>query len=274
MKFCLFALLMSAFTVSGQTFERKAVSVVSQRSIYLNGGVNASFGGKSRTTIPITLPENTVSWYYSFSTTPGQSGAQNLNLLAQLAALAIDPTGLTSDIVSLIKIPSGSAIIEAYLMDQENSDAFLRKVDLNGGTYSFYREGTLTNTKHAVVPINNFPQGTHYLGLKNPSEIDGVNIYLEVVAIVLEESEQESEAVAMGNLGWKAFERGDYNKCIELSKKALEIDNTLGVFQFNIALSYLILGQTKIALDEYVKAIGITKKQMSLRIHSKVQLRI
>ena len=246
-----------------QNIKYTAKTIIEPRNIYLNGGARASMGGKSRTVIPIQLPPNTYAWYYSFSTTPGASGIQNLNLLAQLSTIALNPIGLTSAITSNIKVPQGSYSIDAYLLDQSNSDLFAQKVDNNGGRFSCYRDGVVTNTRQAVVAINNEKQGVYYLGLKNPSAFDGVNITVEVVAIVAEKessTEEQSEAITFGNLGWKAFQRGDYDKCLELSKQALSLDNTLGYVYFNIGLSQLMKGQNSEAIATYTKAIAVAKK--------------
>lgn len=259
---------LATFNLTAQTIKTKqsVKTIIQQRNIYLNGGARATFGGKSRTTIQIPLPEGTTSWYYSFSTTPGESGTKNLKLFTQLSSLALDPTGITKAALSNIEVPAGSGSIDVYLLDQSNSDLFLDKVDNIGGTFYYKREGSAFNTKQALVEVINFNKGIFYLGLKNPSSMDGVNIQIEVVAViekVEEQTEEQSQAFTMGNLAWKAFERGDYDKCISLSKNALELDNSLGFIHFNIALSYLIKGQDTEATTAYTKAISVTKKSIA-----------
>ena len=68
------------------------------------------------------------------------------------------------------------------------------------------------------------------------------------------------QAITTGNLGWKSLERGEYNRCIELSKKALELDNTLVFVHYNLGLAYLLKGQSSDAIRVYTKAITLTKK--------------
>ncbi len=238
-------------------------TVIQERTVSLNGGANASVGGQSRTVIPITLPPNTISWYYSFSTKSGFSGLENLKLFTQLYTMALSPTGITNNLISNIQVPQGAMGADIYLLDQQNSDLFTQKADLNGSTYSYYREGTVTNTNQGVVPIYNALQGAYYLGLKNPSTFTGISITIEVVALVEEveqQTEEESEAITLGNLGWSAFERGDYEKCLSLSNQALKIDNSLGYVHFNVALCHLIKGENDTAISKYVKAISIAKK--------------
>lgn len=51
---------------------------------------------------------------------------------------------------------------------------------------------------------------------------------------------QDPTAIEFGNKGWKEFELGNYNECLNYSRKALEINNTLWFAQFNVSLVYLI----------------------------------
>src|SRR5438874_2361592 len=94
--------LHSVFLSLGQTVQktRKAVQVMPQQTFYLNGGLRASFGGKSRTYYQIDLPNNTVEWYYMFSTASAENkDAGSVNLVPQLSRI-FDPTGLTSIVAS------------------------------------------------------------------------------------------------------------------------------------------------------------------------------
>lgn len=166
------------------TIQKKIEVVVPQRNVYLNGGARSSVGGKSRLIIPVQLPKGTVNWYYSFSTSPGESGTENLNLMAQLSALTLAPSGITKTTLSNIKIPSGSSSIDVYLFDQTNAEAFIQKVDNNGGTLYFSRESSVFNTRQAIVAIQTNIGNQFYIGLKNPSMLDGVNVLIEVVAEV------------------------------------------------------------------------------------------
>lgn len=91
----LFFISMFQFGFS-QEFEtvRETKKLIDSRDIYLNGGMRAEFGGKSRTSIKVDLPPNTVEWYYSFTTTEGGNGTENLNLAIQLSRILVDPSGL------------------------------------------------------------------------------------------------------------------------------------------------------------------------------------
>lgn len=261
LKFSLAALLMLlSFETYSQSTKKsqKIIKVVQERSIYLNGGTRAIFGGKSRVTIPVSLPEGTISWYYSFTTSPGESGTANLNLFAQLSSIVLDPSGITKASLSQINIPEGSNSLDVYLIDQDNKSLFEEKEP-----FRHYPTGAVENTKSAIVDVNEPNSGSYYLGLKNPSSLDGLNVQIEVVALVqteIKQTDEESEAITTGNLGWKSLERGEYNRCIELSKKALELDNTLVFVHYNLGLAYLLKGQSSDAIRVYTKAITLTKK--------------
>ncbi|WP_298426143.1 hypothetical protein [uncultured Kordia sp.] len=243
----------------------ETIEVIKTRSIYLNGGLRSQFGGKSRIYIPIDLPKNTVKWYYSFSTKKGKSGIQNLNLALQLSSMILDPSTLTSQVTSQLKIPEGSSSVDIYLTDKENIDKFIRKEDNDGAVLYYYEEGTISNTKSAIVEIDDTNSGTVYLGLKNPSASSGVNISIEVVAIIenrvlIEKSDGQQKAELYGDLGWTQFEKGNYQKCIEYSDKANN-EFELGWVLANKGLAQLMLNKESDAMETYINAITLIKKQ-------------
>ena len=245
--------------------ERKAVQVMSSQNIYLNGGNFATFaGGKSRTWVNVSLPVNTVEWYYSFSTTEEKSTAASINLLSQLTRL-IDPSGETAIVTSLIMTPTGTAYCDVQLMDRPNADAFLRKVDNFGGTYSYYPDGSRDNYKQGTVQIKGRNCGNFCLGFKNPAMSQGISITFEVVAIVeetkiIEKTELQQKAAMYGSLGWKAYQKGDIDQCYNLSMKAIELDPSLGWVNNNIGLVQLAKNNYADAIESYSKAITNYKK--------------
>lgn len=162
--------------------EKTTKTIIQQRSIYLNGSARGSVGGKSRVVVPFDLPQNTVECYYSFSTSAGTSGTKNLNLALQLSTLLVDYTGTTASLMNQVKVPSGSNSIDVYLMNSENQTAFM-----NGESFLYISKGTIENTKQAVVQIDYVKNGRWHLGLKNPNTWDGVNILIEITAIVQNE---------------------------------------------------------------------------------------
>ncbi|MFS4469580.1 tetratricopeptide repeat protein [Maribacter sp. 2210JD10-5] len=250
-----------------QQFEAKRVEkiLIQNRSVYLKGGFRASFSGASRISIKVDLPPNTIEWYYSFSTSKGQSATKNLGLGLQLASLLADTSTLTSSLLSKINVPTGEAHADIYLCDELNIDEFIKKVDNHGGTYSFYREGTVKSTKQAVVQIDDITSGTWYLGIKNPSTSTGLNINIEVVAIVeertiIEKTENQQKAELYGNLAMSHYNNGEYEKCIEYCDKAI-LEYELGQVLVNKGLALLMIGKESEATELFIDAISVIKKE-------------
>lgn len=265
-KYVLFILLISQFVTSQEVeVQREALQLIENRALYLNGGLNATFGGNSRAFIKIDLPPNTVEWYYTFSTSQGKSGTKNLTLAIQLASMLADPTGLSSKAVSAFSIPNGETSADIFLLNQANLKGFREKYDQNGGTFSFISEGTVQNVKQAVVKIDDVKSGTWYLGLRNPSTTTGLNLNIEVVAItetkvLIPKSDKQQKAELYTNLGWTQFENGNYQKCIEYCDKA-NAETEIGITYANKGLALLMLGKDSEAMDIYITAITLIKKQ-------------
>ncbi len=319
---------------------RKVVQVMPQQSFYLNGGLRATFGGKSRTYYKIDLPKNTIEWYYTFTTQEGNvTNSAALNLVPQLTRL-FDPSGATALAASAIIAPTGSNSCDIYLMDRQNADAFVAKVDNTGGGFTYTISGSRENFRNGTIQIRDVVKGSYFLGFKNPSTSTGISVAFEVAAVVEEivvnnnewsndtkgrlystfyqnlknqniddeiakdlanclmekissqktpaeydkmiqgerdmfvsnlysscserykeqRTLEQEKAITYGNLGWKHFENGDLDKCIEYSKKALIIDNTLGSVKANLGLCYLIKGDEGTATDYYIEAIGDIRK--------------
>ena len=193
-KLNLLLILLLPLMIFGQN---KAVTIV-KKTVTLNG--------KSRNVIPISLPANTLEWYYSFTTSRNNNGAQMLNLAENLTAKlalaytgpigsVISSTGITDKVLASIQIPPGSSNIDVYLCDEYNINLFINKNNFFWSTlYS-----TL-NTKEGLVQIKTDDYTSYFLGIKNPSLLSAVDVSIEVVAIV----------------GWdKEFKDHFYNGCID-----------------------------------------------------------
>ncbi|KGO79689.1 hypothetical protein Q763_12625 [Flavobacterium beibuense F44-8] len=239
-----------AFHCFAQSLE--TVTLIKQRSYFLNGGLHATTaGGKSRETIKVDLPPNTKSWYYSFYTAASEDGTELLNLGVQIAASIYGGTAGTS-IASSIKVPNGSGAADIYILTTDSRDAFLKKQDNN---WRFYKDISLLNTLQAVQYVDVDFGNSFYIGMKNPSSLTGIAIYIEVVALVEKPDSDYEKGVMYGNLGWVAFEKGDFDKCLELSNKALGYDAGLYYVRFNIALVKLLQSSDD-CLESYIDAIA------------------
>ena len=162
----------------------KVVNVASKQEFYVNSGSNALLkGGKSRVTIPINLPKNTVKWYYQVSSfrdkTIIEKVSNQMNLVSDLSKL-FDSSGSIETSLKLLSNPPGANYCDIYLIDANNYSNFLSKKP-----FSHYPIGTRENIKSANVEITtNFNQ-LMYLGIKNPDRFYGVNVIIKIAAIVL-----------------------------------------------------------------------------------------
>jgi len=161
----------------------KVVPIITKQAFYLNGGARAMFGGKSREFLQVDIPPNTVEWYYSITTAPQKSGPSNTNLTGQLVKLLVPDIGIASTVVSSIIAPSGSGACDVFLMTNPNEvNKFLAKQPFNGVIGRDSRENYISG----VVQIKDLLAGSCFLTLRNPSGMDGINVTIEVTAIVKE----------------------------------------------------------------------------------------
>lgn len=71
---------------------------------------------------------------------------------------------------------------------------------------------------------------------------------------------------AFGSAGWIYYLKGNYKKCIEFSEKAIRLDSTALYAHYNIALSYLCLGEVEKSKLKYEQTIELNKN-LSQKIH-------
>lgn len=176
-------LLLSTVTHAQITDVEVRTKVISEESvIVLNGKLrDAVAGGQSRVAIPLDVPHGTIEWYYSFTTAEGKQGTKNLNLAIQLSSLVIDPSGVSAKILSRLEVPGGTNAINVYVLSPENKQLFL-----DGDDFQEVEIGSLSSTKEGITKVAGTAPGRWYLGLQNPSALDGVNVTIEAVAIVTE----------------------------------------------------------------------------------------
>jgi tetratricopeptide (TPR) repeat protein len=266
--FVLFLVLLSiTFESLAQDYTEKAVQVISPETFVLNSENNALFSdGVNKIVYSIKLPANTIRWFYVYSASRNKEKIQdvkNSSKLFSTLSKAIDNGGTTAAAISIISTPPGYDYCNVYLLSS-NKDASTFK-NTNDQFYHF-SDCSRKNLSSGKVEVSASYSviGTQYLGFQNPSSAFALNCYLEVVAIVSEEkvvvkTDDQSKGVLYGNLGWKAFENKDIDKCLELSLKALQFDPSLAYVKFNIALVYLVKGDSK-STDAYIDGIVKAKK--------------
>ncbi len=182
---CLISILVQSQV---QTKKQKVIQILEPQTFYLNGGAKSAFGGNSRIGFKIDLPPNTLEWYYAFTTEPNENKEQNIQLENQLR-LILSTTSLSNSLISLIKIPKGIGLIDVYLTDRKGYDIFFEKDFWGIWKYkspNYNIEGSVASAKDGKVKIDDVKQGTHFLVIRNTSSREGINVKLEVVAIVEE----------------------------------------------------------------------------------------
>jgi hypothetical protein len=160
----------------------KVVPVISKETFTLNSGSRALIGGRSRIDLPVELPPNTVEWYYALTTSPERAPAPNIGLMGQLIKL-VTPSGIASTVMSALMTPGGSGSCDVFLFaDQGNLNRFLAKQP----QFAYLMSGTRQNFNQGAVQIRDAVKGNFFLGLRNPSGLAGVQVTVEVCAIVKE----------------------------------------------------------------------------------------
>ncbi|MBS1687826.1 MAG: hypothetical protein JSS96_03815 [Bacteroidetes bacterium] len=182
--FCLF--LFISFQGYSQSDE-VAIQVVAPEQFFVNSATNLT--GNSRHITQIKLPPNTVKWYYSFSAYRNpidiQRTAAEFNLFAQLSRL-IDETGTTANAISLLSKPPGSNYCDVFLL---NSPYDVENFEKKREPCHYYREGSVTSLESGLIEVTDVSRlyGVQYLGFRNQSMTNGININLQVVAIIRKE---------------------------------------------------------------------------------------
>lgn len=167
----------------------EAVSIQSPNDFWINSTSNEAFkGGKSRIIVPVSLPQNTVEWYYIVSAYRDpevvEGTKSSFNLLGQIAGLITQTNGINFAI-NLLTFPPGADYCDVYLLDLTNQQYFLQKADLKPeGTFRYILQGSRSNIKSGAVRIDCCLEGQWYLGIKNPDSYHGESVIIEAVAIV------------------------------------------------------------------------------------------
>ena len=170
----------------------KVVPVVTSHSFYLKGGSRATVGNSSRQVLPIDLPPNTVEWYYTVSTTNNRKQSLNSDLTLQLDKLLIPDLGITSDALSVISVPGGTGICDVYVMTNPNE---VNKYVNKQPAASFLMNDSRQNYISGIIQVKDFLYGSCFLVLRNPSASQGLNVTVEVTAIVLATAVSSSTAM-------------------------------------------------------------------------------
>lgn len=170
----------------------EVASVESPGLHWLNSLSNAYIrGGSDRILLPVSLPDNTVEWYYTVSASRDrESISQNLRTISLVRDVAkaivsgnVAATALNFSF-QLITQPPGSDYCDVYLLQEQG-----RKLFANGEEeFPFLQEGSRENVSSAKVRIKGNEQRQYYLALRNRDTFNGLAVGIEIVALVAKES--------------------------------------------------------------------------------------
>lgn len=182
--FCLMLIALNSALSFAQTTKPlyKVVPIVTSHSFYLKGGSRAMTANSSRQVLPINLPANTVEWYYTITTTNNRKESSNSDLTGQMDKLLIPEFGITSDALSVIAVPGGSGICDVYVMTNPHE---VNKYISKQPAVSFLMNDSRQNFSSGLVQVKDYRYGSCFLVMRNPSSYQGLNVTVEVTAIVL-----------------------------------------------------------------------------------------
>lgn len=159
----------------------QVVTVSAAQNFYLDSRIVSNINGRSRLTIPVNLPEGTVKWFYSFAAVESKNEPLEwVGLAGQLTKL-YDRTGIASEVINRLVKPTGTSSCDIYVLNTEGISTFLNKTDEN---FSYDKENSRLNFTGGVVEVP-FKTSNIVLGLSNPSVKSGINLKVEVTALVV-----------------------------------------------------------------------------------------
>ncbi len=158
----------------------KVVTVLSPQNFYLDSRFISNINGRSRLAIPIKLPENTVKCFFSFAAHESKNETLHWVSLAGQLTRIIDKTGISAHFIEALINPIGTAVCDIYVIDTAQIKSFENKEDKN---WTFDKLSARKNITSGITEINpNF--NIIAIAFNNPSLKSGINIQLEVSAIV------------------------------------------------------------------------------------------
>tara|TARA_R110002012_G_scaffold263456_1_gene446346 strand:+ start:191949 stop:192902 length:954 start_codon:yes stop_codon:yes gene_type:complete len=158
------------------------IQTVQNEKFYINSTSNALLkGGKNRIIVPVNPPENTKAWYYVFTASREENDIKNtlssFDLASQLTKFIKEDSAIQSA-VSNLSPPPGANICDIYLIQSDiEAELFKEKEDFTANL-----EGSRENFKSGIVKISNSQKS--YLGIRNPDNLYGIHIAVEIIAIV------------------------------------------------------------------------------------------
>lgn len=199
----------------------QVVTVAPAQNFYLDSRIVSNLNGRSRLVVPVSLPEGTVKWYYSFAATDSKGEPLEwVGLAGQLTKL-VDRTGIASELINRLVKPSGTASCDIYVLDTEGVKAFEAKDDK---ALVYDKEVARLNMTGGVVEVG-LKNSKPFLGFSNPSVKSGINVKIEITALV-DKSNKAELALQKQNTWSKTAKNELFNRMSYFfdGKKSMETD--------------------------------------------------
>lgn len=255
---------------SAQTVIREVVPIQQEQTFLLESGASATLYGRSRQLLKVTLPPGTVSWYYAVTTQSKTNASINLLGLASQLSRMVDPTGITSVALNALNTPQGQQSCDVYVITSAQSRKYFEeKADQALFKRKQFLYDTVTSRlgfKGGIVQDQRWKKGSFYLGLRNPSAFENVQLTVEVVAIV----EKVIPAIAADSLKWQIQERmadkllasGDSVLALEAYNQLLQVQpnkHLLRVKRFGLQLNKSANPNLQ---QEFVELLSLRSKKL------------
>lgn len=169
-------------TTQFRRIEKLETIPLQNEKFYLNSTSNALLkGGKNRIVFPVNLPKGTKEWYYVFTASRNEADIKNtlstFNLASHLTKYIDEDASLQKSVTSLSP-PPGAHICDIYTIENEvNAKLFKEKED-----FEYTLDGSRENYKSGIVTVKG--QTKSYLGIRNPDNVYGIHIGVEIIAVV------------------------------------------------------------------------------------------
>ncbi len=194
MKNLLLALLVfcATFQSNAQTSRQDymVVPIISQQSFYLKAASVNKRHSSSGQILQVNLPANTVAWYYTVTTRTGHGQFSNSDLTGQLVKMVDPASGITNK--ASVRVSAGSGLCDVYLM---TNPLEVNKYINNRPAVSFLMNDSREHYISGAVMVKDFLDGSCFLVIRNPNSSGGVNVNIEVTAIVLSSTVGSSMAM-------------------------------------------------------------------------------
>lgn len=141
--------------------------------------------GRSRVVLPVNLPPGTVAVFYTVQTSHKQAPGF-IDLAAKVAmAIRNNPIKTTVNLLGIcenIRGTVGDGVADVYYLDADNVPGFSAKRQFNYQP-DYSRLNYTTGT--VGIPVDfSFTPTPIYIGLRNPSALQAVEVTIEVAVIV------------------------------------------------------------------------------------------